>query len=282
MKNRSVLLVVAAVLAAGAGLLTFNYLLQANNHVATSPLRPVVVAAADIPPHTTITEAMVRVIQRPTDDVDPGALSSPTDASGTTSLGPIPDGATITDSNTARSASEQIAGIHLPRGMRAVSIAVDEVRDVSGLLQPGDKVDVIAAPPRIGDAQPTAATILRDVTIVAVGGTPGQGTAPPSTPGTPDVPRSVTLAVSMQQADLLVMADLNATLRLALRPPGDPNITPEQLVFGEQTYASAPSAPSSASAPPPPPHPSYGPVEVIDGATITGAPASSGSGGSGV
>ena len=285
MNKRSMLLVVAAVLAAGAGLLTFNYLSSANHHVATAPPRPVLVAVADIPAHAPLTSSMVNVVMRPSTDVDPNALSSPSDLAGDVALGAIPAGAMITSSNTAKDEAPAQA-LHLMRGYRAISIPVDEVRDVSGLVEPGDKVDIIAVPPRIGSTQPTASTILRDVTVFAVGGeiaplTPQ--TPPPNGQPVPNVPRSVTLEVTPQEANLLAMADLNATLRLALRPKGDRSGTSQPLYFSTTTFAAAPPAAASApaaAAPGQPSHPRvqrYSPVEIIDGDQVGGADDSSGS-----
>lgn len=286
MNKRNMLLVVAAVLAAGAGLLTFNYLSSSNKHVATSPPRPVLVAIADIPAHASLTSSMVNVVMRPSSDVDPDALSSPTDVSGDVALGPIPAGSTITSSNTSKDEAP-LQGLHLMRGYRAVSIPVDEVRDVSGLIEPGDKVDVIAVPPRIGTGQPTASIILRDVTVFAVGGTVQPTTPQTPAPGgqpVPTVPRSVTLEVTPNQADLLAMADLNATLRLALRPKGDHTGTTESLVFGTSTYPAPSSGGSGAApaAPAAPPHAAmpYSPVEVIDGDQIGGGSDTPGGGSS--
>ncbi len=279
MNKRNTLLIVAAILAAGAGLLTFNYLSAANRHVATSPPRAVLVAVADIPAHAWLNSTMVNVEMRPSSDVDPNALSSPSDLNGDVALGPIPAGAMITSSNTSKDEGPT-QGLHLMRGMRAISIPVDEVRDVSGLVQPGDKVDIIAVPPRIGSGAPTASIILRDVTVFAVGGAvepENTGTPPPA--GTPNVPRSVTLEVTPSQADLLAMADLNATLRLALRPKGDRSGTTQELVFAtETTFAGAP--PAAVSAPASAPHPARpmwsSPVQIIDGDQI-GEPDNSGS-----
>jgi len=266
MNERNMLLVVAGILAAGAGLLTFNYLSSGNKHVAAVPSRAVLVATANIPAHAQLNSSMVNIVMRPVTDVDPNAFSSPGDLSGDVALGPIPAGSTITSSNVSK--DEAPAGLDLMRGYRAISIPVDEVRDVSGLVQPGDKVDVIAVPPRVGNAPPMAVTILRDVTVFAVGGQVADIDAPTPPPGQapqPYVPRSVTLEVTPQQADLITMADLNATLRLALRPKGDTSGTTSEMVFASapQTY----SAP--AAAPERPAHfaPSSS-VEIIDGDQI--------------
>ncbi len=280
MNKRNMLLIVAAVLAAGAGLLTFNYISSSNKQVAQAPPRPVLVAVADIPAHASLTSSMVNVVMRPSSDVDPSAFSSPSDLSGDVALGPIPAGATITSSNTTKDEAP-VQELHLMRGYRAISIPVDEVRDVSGLVQPGDKVDVIAVPPRVGNAQPTASIILRDVTVFAVGGEIAPITPSTPAPGqqpVPDVPRSVTLEVTPSQAELVTMADLNATLRLALRPKGDPSGTTQELIFASSTYpasSGASSAPAPARGPAVAPLP-FSPVEIIDGDQINGVGAAAG------
>lgn len=265
MNERNMLLVVAGILAAGAGLLTFNYLSSGNKHVATVPSRAVLVATANIPAHSQLNSSMVNIVMRPVTDVDPNAFSSPGDLSGDVALGPIPAGATITSSDVSR--DETPGGLNLMRGYRAISIPVDEVRDVSGLVQPGDKVDVIAVPPRTGNQLPPAATILRDVTVFAVGGEIAEVDGPTPAPGQapqPYVPRSITLEVTPEQADLLATADMNTTLRLALRAKGDTGGTTQEIMF-----ASVPMyAPSQPSFPMERRPVSYGSVEIIDGDQI--------------
>ena len=65
--------------------------------------------------------------------------------------------------------------VRLQPGMRAVSIPVDRVKDVAGLIQPGDRVDVIAIPPaRSNGPPPKAVTIFRAVRVLAVGNALGE------------------------------------------------------------------------------------------------------------
>ncbi len=114
-------------------------------------------------------------------------------------------------------------------------------------MQPGDRVDVIAQPPRSGSAPPKAVAILRGVRVLAIGDSLEYMSATPS-PQEANA-ATVTLEVNPKQADLLVMADLNTTLRLALRSPKEPlNSQPtEPLHFDTAPNASAPaSAPGSA------------------------------------
>jgi pilus assembly protein CpaB len=136
--------------------------------------------------------------------------------------------------------------VRLTPGMRAVSIPVDRVKDVSGLIQPGDRVDVIAIPPTRGKA----VTIFRGLRVLAVGSTLENASATPS----PEEAGSatITLEVNPKQADLLDWADANTNIRLALRSPQEPlRSEPTE----ELTIDSAPQLPPPAAAPqvPPPP-----------------------------
>jgi Flp pilus assembly protein CpaB len=124
-----------------------------------------------------------------------------------------------------------------------MSIAVDEVKDVSGLIQPGDHVDVYAVTPRMGESASRAFAILRDVVVLGVGGEITSSSAP----GTQAAQwRSVTLQVNADQAKVLAVADMNSTLRLALRPPGEPLRSEPVDAFTMPSTQSAPAAPMPA------------------------------------
>lgn len=245
-KKRPLLVVIAAVLAAGAGLLAFDYLAQPKAQALQAPLRPVVVAAVPIGARQSISSPMVRTIMRPADTIDPGSYSNADAVSGNVAFADIPAGAALTSSNSGRAALMPTL-IHLKEGMRAMSIPVDEVKDVSGLIQPGDHVDVYAVPPRMGNETPKAYGILRNVIVVAIGGIiePAAGASP-----APQAMRSVTLAVNPDQAKTLAVADLNATLRLALRPPGEPTRSEPTDAFVMPNTNSVPIAPMAPPAAP--------------------------------
>ena len=60
------------------------------------------------------------------------------------------------------------------QGIRAMSILVDEVNSVSGMLQPGDRIDsavLRAAPVAPGQppAQEVTATLMQDLAVLATG-----------------------------------------------------------------------------------------------------------------
>src|SRR5579884_2120373 len=220
MNNRRTTLIVAIVLAIGTGWLTLNYLssLQRQTNANSAP-RDVIVAAQQIPARVTITPAMLAHVSRPSSAVDPAAIGDPRAAVGALSLITIPAGSTITTAMVGHPTDVGLP-VRLKSGMRAVSIQIDKVKGVSGLIEPGDYVDVIADPPKASAAPPPASAILRGVRVLAIGDSLEYSSATPS----PQEANSttVTLEVTPKQADLLVMADLNTTLRLALRSPKEP------------------------------------------------------------
>lgn len=260
MNTRRITLLVAVLLAIGTGWLTLNYVNAVKRtSVANNEPRTVIVAATDIPARTTITPQMLKSETRPASTLEPDAIANVTTANGALSLITIPAGAQITTSKVGR--PQQVGlPVRLAPGRRAVSIQIDKVKGISGLLQPGDRVDVIAIPPKQGNNPPPAATILRGIRVLAIGNMLETTSATPP----PDMLNSttVTLEVTPRQADLLAMADENTTLRLALRSPRESlaseptealrfpnNETPEQRVAAAPAPAAAPAAAPAQPAP---------------------------------
>jgi Flp pilus assembly protein CpaB len=135
--------------------------------------------------------------------------------------------------------------------MRAVSVQIDKVKGISGLIEPGDRVDIIAEAPKSSNAPPPAATILRGVRVLAIGESLEYTSATPS-PQEANA-TTVTFEVTPKQADLLVMADLNTTLRLALRSPREPlNSEPTEAIHWDMAGGGgsgpATGAPAAVSA----------------------------------
>lgn len=252
MNNRRTMMIAAGVLGAFA-VFSFVLLALSSRHVSAQPMRSVVVSLRSIPPRSRLTLAMFVVTQRPADQVQAGTLSSLDGVEGSVSERAIPQGTPVTAADIAPVSTLGLA-VALHAGMRAVSIAVDPVKDVSDLLQPGDRVDVISAPPRTGN-EPMAATIIRDVTVLSVGSM--FANPPPAASGNaaganaPAPVRTVTLEVTPAQADLLTMADLNTTLRLALRPPNEPQSSAplEHVVFSTPQPQQVVAMPSHAAPP---------------------------------
>jgi len=239
MNIRRTTFLVAAILAVATGWLTLTYL--SSLRPPSTQQRAVIVSTQEIAARERITDAMVAKQTRSTDSIQPDALSDPSQAVGSLALVTIPAGSQLTASTVGNNVAFALP-VRLQPGMRAVSIPVDRVKDVSGLVQPGDRVDVIAIPPprSNGGPPPRAATIFRGIRVLAVGNALENPSATPSPEEQTAI--TVTLEVTPSQADLLAWADANATLRLALRSPRESLRTEpaEELTLTGNTVASPP------------------------------------------
>ena len=281
MTTRRTTIIVAVLLALGTGWLTLTYLRSFQTASgSTGRLRQIIVAARDIPARAPITADAVAVAQRPESEVDPDAFGEPAKLRGAISLISIPAGSVLTQSKVGRPADVGLA-VRLMPGQRAVSIPVDRVKDVSGLIESGDHVDVIANVTRAPGSAPRVATILRDVLVLAIGPALETASATPS----PDEQNAatVTLSVTPKQADLLTLADINATLRLALRSPREnPRSEPVEALDLQGAPVPQPIAPAPApalammqqpapapKADPPDPKPRRSGVMIIEGDQVS-------------
>jgi pilus assembly protein CpaB len=244
--RRNITIAVVAILAIGLGLVVYGVLMVP--HKAEPTVRPIVTAAMNIPARAHITAPMGTTTTRPIDQVQSDALGDPAAAVGQVASIDIPEGGVLVSSALAKPTPVPV-GVQVPTGMRAVSIPIDPVKGVAGLLHPGDKVDVVSIPPR-GTGDPQAYTFMRDIVVLAVGAdivnpqSQAVANAPPGAPTPPPAPAAtVTLSVTPEQADILAAADLNTTIRLALRPPHErAQSQPIQPVQYPQIAKPAPSS----------------------------------------
>lgn len=114
----------------------------------------------------------------------------------------------------------------LSPGMRAVSIAVDAASSAAGLVQPGDRVDVLLAQNLNtvgGNSGAVSETVLQNVRVIAVdqwfSGHQQPATTGSSRFGTTDrrIPKTVTLEVSEEDGKRLLVAGQLGKLTLAVR-----------------------------------------------------------------
>jgi pilus assembly protein CpaB len=101
------------------------------------------------------------------------------------------------------------------KGERALSISVDTVSSVAGLLQPNDHVDILGTFRNQETGEEATITLLQNITLLAAGS---------HMSGERQTDRSfstVTLLVTLQESELLVFAQERGRLVLILRNPED-------------------------------------------------------------
>jgi pilus assembly protein CpaB len=209
-----------------------------NELLQMSALQDVVVATKDVLANTALDERTIEVTQVPRKFVQPGAVAAVADVVGRVAAVPIPQGAQVTGTSLIEGGAESLA-FSVPRGLRAIAIAVSDVTGVGGQLRPGNFVDVVGTfeygmPSGTAGGQITysqerteTVTIAQNVQVVAVAGEPvaieGGSAAneekPSPSPGPPALASltSVTLLVTPAQVQELVLAQQIGALTFSLR-----------------------------------------------------------------
>lgn len=105
-------------------------------------MKDVLVATSDILQNTVLDERLLQRIQVPAKYLQPKALSDVAAARGRVVSVPIPAGAQILGTYLT-DLGETALSYEVPRGRRAITIAVSDVTGVGGLVRPGNFVDIL-------------------------------------------------------------------------------------------------------------------------------------------
>ena len=131
----------------------------------------VVIAKEDIAEMETVDESKLDYVDQPVDFIQPDAVSEPENAIGQVAAVPIKKGEQLLQTKLLLPGPETGLAMEVSPGKRAVTIPVDDMRGVSRLLRPGDRVDIVAAldSGKGSDAKREVRTILQDVPVLAAG-----------------------------------------------------------------------------------------------------------------
>ena len=209
--------VILALLAAGA---SYLYLQDVVEQADQTEKAEVVRAIKDIAADTIISREMLEQEEVPVSSIHPQALSSLDEVVGRIARDQIIAGEQILSSRIVTPGETKEGLIYnIPPGKRAFTVAVDEVAAVGWHIQPGDHVDVLGTVEMPGTDDVYSVVVVQNVPILAVGKevqvTRGEGQEVKM-----EV-KTVTLAVSLQEAQPLMLASEEGSVRFALRSPTD-------------------------------------------------------------
>ncbi|MHB0979974.1 MAG: Flp pilus assembly protein CpaB [Thermoleophilia bacterium] len=147
MARRTVAILVAVILALAAAGLVWWYASSVRNEVEKGEgTVAVLVAGQDIPARTTgeavVEKSLAEITDVPERLVAPGALTSEAGLQGRVFTVPVSKGQQILTAQLGTPEAESLA-FRIKKGMRAVSLPLDRLRGVGGVLTAGDRVDVI-------------------------------------------------------------------------------------------------------------------------------------------
>jgi pilus assembly protein CpaB len=267
-QNRMILgLAVAIVLAFLLSSFVYKQFKQASS-VKPVVTQRIVVAAVPLQLGTRVDANNLRLIPWPADEPVAGMFTRIEDCANRALITPVAANELILDSKLASKESGAGLPATIPQGMRALSVAVNDVVGVAGFVMPGTMVDVLVTG-RVGGAGRAAEdnitrTILENVRVLAAGQKIEQDRE-----GKPQTVPVITLLVSPEDAAKLAMASTEGKIQLALRNTIDskrvepPSILEATLFSGAAPAAPKRISPVKAAAAPAPPSPYV--IEVITG-----------------
>ncbi|MGB9791660.1 MAG: Flp pilus assembly protein CpaB [Thermacetogeniaceae bacterium] len=217
------MIVFSLVLAALAAVVGHLYLSKVSESPRETEMVSVVVAKKSLPANTLITGDAVEQKKLPVAYVHPHAARRVADVVGKIAREPLVAGEQVLlDRLVKQGDAREGFSYAVPPGKRAVSVSVDEVTAVGWHIKPGDHVDVLGTleiPVSGGETKTFAVVALQDVEVLAVGKNL-QVVAEQGKDMKTEV-KTVTLAVSLDEAKPLILADEKGKIRLALRSPLD-------------------------------------------------------------
>lgn len=250
-----------------AGIVTYLLFNRLRRGVAKPQLTQIVAAAKDLPAGVALTADDISLVDWPATVPLPGSFSKTEQVVGRPLIYALGAKEPVLARDLAVSGSGIGLAVKIPSGMRATSIRSNEVAGVAGFLFPGSHVDVLATFTLPGSAGPVTQTILQNVEVLTAG-----SQIEPDPQGKPQTVNVVTLLLSSEDSQKLLLASGQGTIQFVLRSGADQaevHATPtrlDQLVAGAKPPAPVSSAPRPRATPPPK-LPDVYVVEVIQGAT---------------
>lgn len=179
----------------------------------------VVVAANPLQAGSALASENLTIIDWPVTIPLTGSFSKPEDVVGRVLIYPIPAKSPILEHDLAVPGSGIGLTVKIPEGMRAVAVRSNDVIGVAGFLYPGSHVDVLLTyrPLTAGPvAQPVTQTVLQNVEVLTAG-----QRIEPDPKGKPENVAVVTLLLSPQDSEKIILAGTQGGIQFVLRNGAD-------------------------------------------------------------
>jgi pilus assembly protein CpaB len=217
MRQRRLWVIMVLALGSGgfAAFFALRYLRQQTPRFIASetPRASVAIAARDMNLGTILGPEDVKLIDWPEEAVPPGYVSSAEAIVGRGLIAPVRANEVLLETKLATKDAGGGLAISIPEGMRAVSVRVDEVIGVAGFVLPATRVDVmVTLPPRPPRSETMTQVFLQNIQALAAGQLVQQDAE-----GKPVIVAVITLLVSPEQGELLVLGANEGKIQLALR-----------------------------------------------------------------
>ena len=214
MKNKALVLVLAGAVVFGL-LAAMSVSKYTSSSAQVGDLTNMVVARVEVPLGTQLNQDQLTVVQVPKSAAPEQSFTKAEDLIGRVAVNAIGPKEPITEFRLAPKGSLAGLAALVPEGYRAITVRVDDEAGVAGLLAPGMLVDLISVvtPPDGAQMGPISKIVLQNVKVLAT----GQNMALPKEQVEATRVNTVTLLVTPQEAEKVMLASYDARLRMIVR-----------------------------------------------------------------
>jgi pilus assembly protein CpaB len=261
----------AVVIAAGATYGVYKAL-EASKASSRIVMARVVVAAQDVPEGRVLDRIALTTSEWPAQTVPAGAFTSVDSVAGRVTRVPVFKGEPFVPGRLAPAGTGGGLEVKISPGKRAMSVKINDVAGISGLIQPNSRVDVLVniRDDRSAKELQVAKLFMENMRVLSVGQQVTRGDD-----GKPINATTATLEVTPDEAERLAIAMGQGSIALVLRGYGDPDsiktrgatstdvlaqlrdgrvvqTDPNSGATGRRRAPTAAASPAPAPAPPPP------------------------------
>jgi pilus assembly protein CpaB len=255
MKSKSLVLLAVAAGCGLVGMLGVQQMLSQNRGQAVQ-MATVLVAQVEIEPGIRLTPDLVQLRELPANTVPQDAVTKTEDYDDRSLKNRAFPGQIIVSAQLSEKGEHGIS-VKIPDGMRMYSLPVNSTMIHSGLMKPGDRVDVILSyevSSRTHGREKRTKTILEYIEVLAMG-TQQEGVETPTSKGAPTKVENVSVLLTPRQVEMVAFADSLGELQLSVRSrtdkvPANPEGTTESQIdslFAELQGAVNPAQQSAAT-----------------------------------
>jgi pilus assembly protein CpaB len=250
MRTSTVIILAVAISMGGSAAYLTRSWLKDQTSAAVQPAGTIVVAAESLAYGTAMTPDNVVEIPWFSNTLPEGAFAAKEEllnGGRRVVLSPLKRGEAVLRSKITGPGQRASLASLLDEGKRAVTVSVDDVRGVAGFVLPGDFVDIVViADDGSPKRQSYSDILLEHVKVLAIDQVASEGE------GQPTVAKAVTVEVTKEQAQKILLATNIGKLSLILARPVESKPDPNRRVSEKDIGRTSPEPVRPPPAPPPP------------------------------
>lgn len=225
MKSNKIMLASAVIFGLIAAFGVYWYVENLEKQMDETEYVQVIVPQENIQANTQVTRNMFRYMEIPAEYIHPEAITNPEEIDGAiTKTMLMADEQLLRGKIVVEEQYEAGLAYQIKEGFRALTIPINQVSGLAGLVKPGDSVDIIVtinAERGTGESVLISTYVLQDILVLAADNVLEREKSDVN----PLERNTLTLEVRPTDAPKLVMASEEGSLRLLLRSPIDEGTT---------------------------------------------------------